>query len=245
MLVWLCPQDPYYTGALHAFLPNLDDIPIIKRKTKRTTKCTTHKRTTQLSLLMIAIKILNEPLSQKMQPNNQQNDNRRKRSRSPRAYETPGQHRQRSPSRDSRPPRAPSITRELPQPETPDLLSQIQILLSQQKPLALPQRPSSQPPSTSYSRNEGYRYEGAQEHSYPDQRYEPRHEPRYDNSRRDEYRQEERRNDYRPDDRQAPNRQQNFEKTPFGMFGGQVLLPTTNIAPGVMSVPSITRISGY
>jgi len=27
--------------------------------------------------------------------------------------------------------------------------------------------------------------------------------------------------------------EQNFEKTPFGMFGGQVLLPTTNIAPGV------------
>jgi len=203
MMIWLRPQDPYYTGALHAFLPNYDDIPIIKRNKKRTT----HKRTTKQSIPIIATKTLSEPLSQKMLPNRQQNsDNRRKRSRSPRAYETPGQHRQRSPSRDSRPPRAPSITRELPLPETPDLLSQIQVLLSQQKPLALPQRPSSQPPSTSYSRYEGHRHEGAQEHSYPDKRSAPRHEPRYDNSRRDEYLQEERRNDYRPDDRQAPNR---------------------------------------
>ena len=53
MLVWLCPQDPYYTGALHAFLPNLDDIPIKKRTThkrtttKRKTKRTTNKRTTK------------------------------------------------------------------------------------------------------------------------------------------------------------------------------------------------------
>ena len=25
VMVWFPPQDPYYTGALHAFLPNLDD----------------------------------------------------------------------------------------------------------------------------------------------------------------------------------------------------------------------------
>ena len=33
MMMWI-PQDPFNTGALHAFLLNLDDIPIITRKNK-------------------------------------------------------------------------------------------------------------------------------------------------------------------------------------------------------------------
>ena len=36
MMMWI-PQDPFNTGALHAFLLNLDDIPIITRKNKHAT----------------------------------------------------------------------------------------------------------------------------------------------------------------------------------------------------------------
>jgi hypothetical protein len=47
MMMWI-PQDPFNTGALHAFLLNLDDIPIITRKNKH-------------AMPIMAIKTLNEP----------------------------------------------------------------------------------------------------------------------------------------------------------------------------------------
>jgi hypothetical protein len=71
MMMWI-PQDPLNTGALHAFLLNFDDIPITTRKNKH-------------AMPIMAIKTLNAPcikMSQQ-QSNNKQNDNCRKRSRSP------------------------------------------------------------------------------------------------------------------------------------------------------------------
>jgi hypothetical protein len=128
MMMWI-PQDPLNTGALHAFLLNFDDIPITTRKSKH-------------AMPIMAIKTLNAPcikMSQQ-QSNNKQNDNCRKRSRSPQAQESNKSRRSRSPSRN-RPPRAPSIPRVSPPrnrappaegPDTKQLLEQI--LLSAQKP---------------------------------------------------------------------------------------------------------------
>lgn len=106
MMMWN-PQDPYHTGALHAFQPNLDDIPIITRKNKQTKPI----MASNIQPIM-ASNILNAPCL-KMPNNQQHNDNRRIRSRSPRAHDTNKSRRSRSPSRH-RPPRAPSMSRVSP-----------------------------------------------------------------------------------------------------------------------------------
>jgi len=223
MMMWN-PQDPYHTGALHAFQPNLDDIPIITRNNKQA-------KPIMASHIMpiMASNILNAPCL-KMSNNQKHNDNRRKRSHSPRTQDTNRSRRSRSPSRQ-RPPKAPSPRASpprdrVPPAEVPDYTHLLeQLLMSTKRPQEM----------TPYSQKDEPRYESRERHydSRPEQRNDfRRNEPHHDEyapRRNDQHHENLRRESPRPDDRFTPR--QDFARTGFG--GGTVLLSTTLIAPGI------------
>ena len=73
MVMWI-PQDPYHTGALHAFQLNLNDIPIITRNNKQSIPIMAIKtRNNKQSMPIMAIKILNAPCLKKQQQSNNVN----------------------------------------------------------------------------------------------------------------------------------------------------------------------------